>query len=448
MNFLKENKEMQRKLFAIAIPIMLSNLISQVQMLIDRVFIGRLDITAMSAVSNASSPMWTTMDVVFTLAVGSAILISQSIGAGDKERAKRLMSSLFKYANCLAGIIFVVWFFCSRQIFGMMGVADSVIDMSVDYAKYFAPSFLLIGLGSAISTMLQVSAKTGIMVWYGIVRSVANIILDYGLVFGNFGLPRMEVAGAALATTIAEVLGDAVILVYVILSKDIWLRPSIKEIFAAKFVPYVESVRKGLPAAFESFAWNMGNLYLIVMLNRISASAAGIYSITFGVELLPVCIIGSMSNAVLTLSGIEAGRKNNKGVATVAILGVFWSMVLAVFMLVTFTAFPQTIIGWFTTDRDVISSSALYLVIVGIDLFPKSTNIMVGSAIKGYGDTKWMLFTQLIGTAFVIGMSSILVLLLNQGIAMLFGLVVADETLRCVINTWKLKKISKKPIAG
>ena len=106
--------------------------------------------------------------------------------------------------------------------------------------------------------------------------------------------------------------------------------------------------------------------------------------------------------------------------------------------------FPETITGWFTKDINVILASSLYLVIVGIDLFPKSGNILVGAGIKGYGDTKWMLTTQIFGTIFVIGGSALLVLVFHQGIEALFMLVVADETLRCIVNTIRLNYIVRR----
>lgn len=437
------DKQLQKKLIAIAIPIILSNLVSQVQMLIDRIFLGRLDITCMSAVGNASSPIWTTMNVVFSLSVGSAILMSQAIGAGDKDRAKQLAASLMKYVNVFSVALFFVWTFGARTIFAWMNVDAGIIDMSVDYVKYYAPTFLLIGLGSAISTILQVSEKTVMLAVYGVVRSVINIVLDYALIFGHFKLPRMEVAGASLATTIAELVGDVIVFTYFVYNKEIWLRPSFMEIVRAKVKLYIESIKLGVASACEDFAWNIGNLFLIVMLNQISAAAAGVYSIVFGVELLPVCIFGSFGPAVLTLSGQETGKKNPKGVGKVVKIALRFSLTLAAVMLIIFILFPKTIIGWFTTDRDIIVSAGAYLLIVGIDLFPKSMNIIIGSGIKGHGDTKWMLGTQIFGTIFVIGMSAVMVLVFHMGIGPLFWLVVADEAIRCTINSWKLGRITR-----
>ena len=440
----EETKTYIRKILVIAIPIMLSNLISQLQMLIDRVFIGRLSLKSMSAVGNATTPMWTTMSTIFALTTGATILVSQAYGANEIEKAKDTLASLFKFNNVLGVILFLFWLICPRVAFDLMGVDKSIIGMSIDYAHYFAPIFILTGIGASVSCMLQVSQKTQIMVWYGLSRSVANVILDYVMIFGHFGFPAMGVKGAALATTIAEFLGDAIVLVYVLTEKDLKLRPSLTRILRARFGLFAETIRYGAPAACEDFAWNLGNLYLIAMLNKVSVEAAGIHSIVFGVELIAVVMVSSIGTATLTLSGYETGKKSINGVWDVVLSSALLSWGICAFNLILFIIFPGQILGLFTTDKNVLTAAGLYLLVVGIDLFPKSGNIIFGSGIKGYGEPSWMLKTQLFGTAFVIISSTIMVMVFHMGIIEIFILVAVDETLRFVLNDAKLRRIRKK----
>jgi Na+-driven multidrug efflux pump len=161
-----------------------------------------------------------------------------------------------------------------------------------------------------------------------------------------------------------------------------------------------------------------------------------------------VAIVCAIGNATLTLSGYETGRDNINGVWDVVISSVMLSGVLAAFNLLLFVLFPGTILGLFTKDEAVIALAPLYLVIVGIDLFPKSGNIIIGSGIKGYGEPSWMLKTQLFGTVFVITASSVMVLLLHMGIVEIFIMVVADETLRLILNYWKLCRIRRRKGEG
>lgn len=432
------------RLLSIALPIIISNLIGQLQMVIDKVFLGRLRLECMSAVGNAIGPVWTTMSTISAMTLGGTILISQAIGADDEKKAKGIMASVLKYNNILAALLFFFWLFCSRLVFTVMGVDEKVIDMSIDYARYIAPIFLVTGISASVTSMLQVCEKTKIIAVSGFVRSGLNIILDYLFIFGKLGLPRMEVGGAALATTIAEYIGAMVIIIYAVRKKDLIVKPDWMSILQAKGSYYLTAIKVGIPAALEEFAWNFGNLFLIVMLNHVSAVAAGIYSIIFSVELIQVVIVNGLGQATVTLSGQETGGGNRRGVRKLVSTSLPWSIALACMMLILFIAFPQTIIGFFTTDQGVIAASKTYLLIVGIDLFPKAANIIIGSGIRGFGDTMWMLKTQIFGTIFVISVSAILVLGLHVGMLGIFWLVVVDETIRSLLNLWKLMKETKK----
>ncbi|MEE3468146.1 MAG: MATE family efflux transporter [Eubacterium sp.] len=432
-----------KRILAIAIPMMLSSLISELQMVIDRAFIGQISIDAMSAVGNASTPIWTTMNIIFSFATGATILASQAYGAGDIDRVKQILASVFKFSNIPAGILCLFWLFLSRPTFTIMGVDASIIDMSIDYARTFAPVFILTGIGASVSAMLQVSQKTKILIAYGVTRSLANVVLDYLLIFGNFGFPEMKVQGAALATALAELLGDLIVLIYVLKSKQLKLRPTFSQIWHAKLRPYLTTIRLGAPAAAEEFAWNLGNLYLLVMLNQISTKAAGIHSIIFSVELVAVALLVAIGSATLTLSGYETGRKNVRGVWSVVSNSSLLAMGISVVNLIVFMLFPSQLLGIFTKDESVLAAAPIYLLIVGIDLFPKAGNILFGSGIKGYGEPSWMLKTQTFGTIFIVGMSSVMVLVFHMGIMEIFMLVVADETIRFIFNAWKLRRVTK-----
>ena len=434
-----------QKILAIAIPIMLSSLISELQMLIDRMFIGKLSLDHMSAVGNAGTPMWTTMNVIFSFTTGATIMVSQAYGAKDIGKAKKILASLFKYNNVIAILMFLFWLLCPQFAFRITRVDESIMGMAVDYAKFYSPIFILTGIGASVSCMLQACQKTKIMVWYGLTRSLANVALDYILIFGHFGMPAMGVKGAALATAIAEFIGDLVVIIYVFASKDLELKPSFGQILKAEFMPYIRTLKFGGPAAAEEFAWNLGNLYLIIMMNEISKEAAGIHSIVFGVELIAVAIVCAIGNATLTLSGYETGKNNIRGVWDVTLSSLILCGAIAAFNLLLFVLFPVPILDLFTDDMSVIALAPLYLLIVGIDLFPKSGNIIIGSGIKGYGEPGWMLLTQLFGTVFVVAASSVMVLVFHWGIVEIFVMVVVDETLRMIINYWKLCRIRRKP---
>ncbi len=298
------------RLLIIAVPIMLSNIISQLQMLIDRIFLGQADDRYLSVLSNATAPMWTTMSFCFSIVAGASILISQSVGAGDKKHMEEYAGSMIKYNNIIPVVLFLFWLFLPEPVLRLMGVSDSLMPFCLDYIRYYAPVFLITGLGGALSVIMQTSNYTKPLVVYGILRAGLNIFLDYVLIYGKFGFPAMGIKGAAIGTTIAEYLGG-IYFVYVCLSsKKMTTRPSKEGVLQSKFSSYFVSAKLGVNTALEDFAWNIGNLVLIRILNAIDEKAAGIYSIIFSVEVLAVVVVGAIGSGTMTLTSEAYGKKD------------------------------------------------------------------------------------------------------------------------------------------
>lgn len=440
---IQTNKKYLPGLLNIAVPIMLSNLISQLQMLIDRIFLGHVNSMYMSALGNVTSPMWTTMSFCFSIVTGASILISQSVGAGDNEHIEEYSGAMVKYNNIIPILLFFFWTFCAEFAFRLMGVSDGLMPMCLDYSRYYAPVFLITGLGGAFSVILQTSNYTKPLVIYGILRSGVNIFLDWVMIFGRFGLPAMGIKGAAIATTIAEYSGLIFAVIFVVSSKKLNTKPSMKWVLKAHIKPYLLSAKLGVNTALEDFAWNLGNLLLIRILNAINEMAAGIYSIIFSVEVLAVVIIGAIGNGTMTLTGEAKGNNDLGKYKGVCVCAYGLCIVVGIITLGVCLAFPQQIISLFTNDKSIIASCGIYLIFISINLFAKSANIVVGNAIRGSGNTIWMLITQLFGTVWVVSVALLFVFVLKLGIAGVFLAVIVDEIVRSFINLGKYLRIVK-----
>ena len=438
------NKQYRKKLLALAFPIIMNNIIAQLQMIIDRIFLGHANDLYMSALGNVSSPVWTTMSFCNSLVMGASILISQSVGAGKKEDIGEYAGAMMKYNNIIPVFLCFFWMIFPKPVFMILGVSDSVMPLCLSYVRWYAPLFLLTGLGGSLGVILQTSNYTKPLVVYGFVRSGLNIFLDWVLIFGKFGMPELGIEGAAIATVIAEYVGAIYISVIFFSSKKLSTRPSWKEVKNGHLRSYLNSAKLGINIALEDFAWNIGNLILIRILNSINEYAAGIYTIVFGVEVLAVVIIGAIGSGTMTLTSEATGRRDlmqYKGITRCA-YGI--CVIVTGLMIIGAVLFPEQILSLFTSDKAVIASSGIYLLLIGINLFSKSGNIIIGNAIRGSGNTKWMLYTQIFGTIWIVSVASVFVFICKLGILGVFLAVMADEGVRALINLWKYLRIVKK----
>ena len=435
------NKQYLKRLLALAVPIILSNLISQLQMMIDRVFLGHADNLYMSALSNVNAPMWATMSFCFSLAAGASILISQSVGAGNRENIEEYAGAMIKYNNIIPVLLFFFWLFLAEPVFRIMGVSDNLMPMCLEYIRFYSPVFLLIGLAGSLSVILQTSNYTKPMVIYGVIRAGLNVVLDYTLIYGKFGFPALGIKGAAIGTTLAEYLGGIFISYIFFTSRKLHTRPSFMGFRKAKLSTYIRAAKLGVNTALEDFAWNIGNMFLIRILNTINELAAGIYSIIFGVEVMAVVVVGAIGSSTMTLTSEATGKKDLAQYKGVCICAYAICSIVAVVMIILGLTIPEQIIALFTTDASIITTSSIYLLIIGINLFSKSANIIIGNGIRGSGNTKWMLYTQIFGTVGIVCVAAFFVYVCKFGILGVFLAVLVDEAVRAVINLWKYLRI-------
>lgn len=160
-------------------------------------------------------------------------------------------------------------------------------------------------------------------------------------------------------------------------------------------------------------------------------------------EVLAVVIVGAIGSSTMTLTSEATGKKNLAQYKGVCICAYGLCAIVAVVMIILGVAIPEQIIALFTNDASVITTSSIYLLIIGINLFSKSANIIIGNGIRGSGDTKWMLYTQIFGTISISGVAAFFVYVCKFGITGVFLAVLVDEAVRALINLCKYLRIVK-----
>ena len=100
-------------------------------------------------------------------------------------------------------------------------------------------------------------------------------------------------------------------------------------------------------------------------------------------------------------------------------------------------------VSFVNKETSIIATSGIYLLLMGINLISKSANIIIGNGIRGSGDTRWMLYTQILGTIGIVIVAALLVYVCKFGILGVFLAVLLDEAVRALINLWKYLRIVK-----
>lgn len=432
--FQRSDKLTRKKIITLAIPIMINGIVQQFQILTDSAFLGHLDSNFFAAVGNVFFPFFLCMGQLWAIPTGATILIAQSVGAGNPQKGKSIAEASFKFNTLISVAFFLIWFFLPKPILIAMGVQEPILSPALTYVQIL--SFLLITMGidvTACAVMNGVGISKPLM-YIGIIRSVLNILLDWIMIYGKFGFPAMGIGGAALATVLSNLVGIPVILYIVFKAGHLPFKLSFRATLNAPWKNFLPSIKLGLPSAGEDLLWHSANLVLVRMLNTIGFAGAGIYTIIMQIESTPVFLYIGIAKAAQTLVGNRTGERNIPLAIRDGLQCLRYTLYLSFLFVLLFLIFPVPILHLFTEDTLLVNTSAPFLMIAGLYLLPKSINITIGHGIRGYGDTRWMLYTQIFGFAFIISTAAFTIFNLKLGILGLFLAIASDETIRGIIN--------------
>ena len=423
-----------KQILQLALPLILQQLCLQMQIWIDRAMLGHLNADFFSAIGNTTVPYHMVTSTITAICGGTAILVAHSIGARDPERAGNVSRSSFLGSTLISLAAFLALFFGSGTLFTLMGVQSPILEYSTAYIRVLSLSLLVLGPAATASAVLQGLGLTRTIMAAGITGNLLNILLDWILIFGKLGFPAMGIRGAALATVLANAVSALLTVCYVLFSHRMPFRLSPRQLLSGNMAGYRQVLTLGIPSGLEYALWNIGNIILVSFLNRLDMLSAGIYTLVFSVETVPMLIYMGFANAGLTLVGQQTGARSPRQARQTGLLCLGFSLAVCLVIAVVFHAIPEQLLGLFTDDGTILAISTPYLVFVSWILFPKAVNNVIGLCIRGMGDTRWMLFTQIFGSVFMVLGGYLLILRFGLGLSGIFITLLCDESFRAIAN--------------
>ena len=403
-----DNKNLYKKLLNISLPIALSSIIMSSLNLVDNIMIGQLGETELSAVGMANQLTFVHHMLLFGFSSGGGAFISQYWGIKDLKSIKKVLGFTSTVTFLASIIFFSVSFFFPNQIIGLFTDDANVIPYGVEYLRIIAFTFFITSLSVPHVTALRITEQTGLPFKINSFAFVLNTVLNYALIFGNFGFPEMGVKGAAIATLCARLAEFLLIIYFVYFRKNI-IAGSIKELFAfsKKFVRRI--LGTSLPVVTNEIMWGMGMAAYAVAYGKLGTTEYAAIQVSNTIQTLFILAIFSLGDACLVLVGQEIGRDKFDKAYTLATKLLFISVVLgAIFGSLLFVLSPL-IVELFNFS-DLGKSYALKILMIYSVLMPIKTfnGVNIIGTFRSGGDTKFAMLTE-ISTIWLIGVPVVFV---------------------------------------
>jgi len=241
-----------KTILAVALPMMISGFIQSIVLITDAAFISRYSTEAFDAVGNGGLIYITMYMCLLGMGDGAQIIIARRIGEERPEAIGRIFGSSVLMNCLLAAVLFgILYFIMPGAILGY-SKNQEIAELQGDYIQIrsFALFFSMITI--AIQAFFLAKGRTVVVLIAALITALSNVFLDYGLIFGEMGLPEMGLKGAALASTIADGLGMLFLLVYLFFS-DEKRKYQLFSHFSYNFQSMKELLKVGSPLMLQGF---------------------------------------------------------------------------------------------------------------------------------------------------------------------------------------------------
>jgi MATE family multidrug resistance protein len=388
-----------REVLAIALPLVIQTAFWSIMWFIDRMYLMWYSADSMAAALPAGMFFWTMICFPQGIAAFVNTFVAQYYGAGRHDRIGRAVKQGIWF-GWLVTPLFLIAIPLAPWLFRGAGATPEIIRQEVLYFQTLSLGAGALVISAAMSSFYTGRGLTRVVMFVDVAGSLVNIFLDWVLIFGKFGLPEMGIAGAGIATAIAN---WSIVLVYWILMQ----RGADRHKFglAVNLVDWElikRLLRFGVPGALPLLVEAGAFTLLIRQVSAIGTSEAAATSLAFNVNAVAFVPLIGLSIAVSTLVGQKLGENR----PNLAARAVWTALTMGLFYTAFFGALYVGVPQWFIAAHAAQADPAEFAPVRALTLellkfvalyclFDALQIIFVG-ALKGAGDTRFILINTLV----------------------------------------------------
>lgn len=431
---------MQRKLFQLSMPIFVEAIMGTIIGSIDTVMLSSYSDDAVAAVSIANQILFLMQVLVCIVNTGTGILCAQYIGAKKAEIEQNDLIIASILMNAGTGIILTILMSIFYPvILRLLNLSGLVRDYAGEYLSVINWFLWVQLISSILSAILRSYGKTKQCMYVSMGINVCNIVLNYLLIFGKFGLPAMGIRGAAIATVAGRFTG-LLILMWILF--DVRREQSEWRICWGKIVPnMIKVITYGIPAAGEQISYNVASFFVMAFITMLGMKSVTAQSyINTCVRFIYIFSMSLGQGAAIMIGWSAGAGEYDKADRECRFAGRC-AFVFSMAMMAAMLIFRNQMFSLFTSDPEIVVLAETVLFANFLLEAGRSQNLVYVNSLRAVGDVKFPLYIGIVSMwCIAVGGSYFLGIVLHME---LFGVWIAqglDECLRAVGMRIRWKK--------
>lgn len=374
------------KLVKLSLPIMATSFIQMAYNLIDMIWVGKAGSSAVAAVGTAGFFTWLAMAFITISRVGSEVKVAQSIGKNNLKDTQSYIKSAIEINIILAIIYTLFLLIFKNQLIGFFKLGDEhVIAMSKEYLVIVAVGMIFYFINPVFTSIFNGMGDSKTPFRINTIGLITNIVLDPILILGLGNIPKMGVAGAAIATVFAQVVVTICFLIKIVHSKEEYF--NIKLFKNIDLYYYKVLYKLGIPVALQSGLFTLFSMTLGVIVASFGPVAIAVQKVGSQIESISWMSADGIAAALSSFVGQNYGAKDYERIEKGCKVTIIIALILGTINTIVLVFLGKYIFGVFINESEAILKGSDYLKILGYSQLFMCLEIIVAGAFRGLGKT-------------------------------------------------------------
>lgn len=374
----------------LGIPLIGGNLAQFMITMTDTVMLGWYDVHALAAQVLGGMVFF----VLFIFGSGLAMAVMPAVAeaeAAQDDRRVRRVTRMGLWASLAFALASLPVFLLARPLLGVLGQEPGLIELAARYMEIAGFGIIFALLGMVLKSYLSALEHTGVVLWSSVAGALVNIVVNYALIFGNWGAPELGIRGAAIASLAVQALMFALLLAYVmrvVPRHRLFLR-----IWRVDGAALWLVLRLGTPIGLTNLAEVSLFAASSVMMGWLGTVPLAAHGIVLQVSSATFMIHLGLASAATVRAGRAVGRRDRPGLRRGAQVVFAASMGLALVSVVVFLSIPDVLIGFFLDPMDpardaVLATGVVLLAAAALFQLVDAAQVMALGLLRGVQDTR------------------------------------------------------------
>jgi len=397
-----------KNIWVVALPIIISGVAQNIVTVVDTLFLSKVGKIELGAAGNAGILYFLIATVGLGFTTGAQIIIARRNGEQNYSKIGTIVKHCFYFMLPFAVVMWAVFQFGLPYFITYISKSNLIAEASIAFMNYRSYGVLFAFINFIFIAFFVGTKQTKILLYSTLMMSFANVILDYGLVFGNLGLPKMGLQGAALASAISEGVTTLYFIIYT--SKRVDLNKfglNLQNKFDSLI--FTPILKISGPIMLQNFITLGGWFIFFSIIEQMGEDELAISHIIrsiYMVLMIPLFGFSAATNSLVSnLIGEGLQDKVLKLTGRIILLTVACTLVLMFFAFV----FPQEIVGFYDIPLELLPATLATFGVIRYSVILFAITFVVFNAVTGTGNTRVSLIIESINISIYLTVAYIIV---------------------------------------